>query len=70
MNKQRKKGNKKSRKEDAEFWLKRTASHMLQGNRLPVSAALVRGFIQYEDAFIYFPTLDPEVGNLTSDDKR
>jgi hypothetical protein len=32
MNKQRKKGIKKSRKEDAEFRPKRTASHMLQGN--------------------------------------
>ena len=38
--------------------------------RLPVSAALVRGFIQHEDTFIYFLTVDPEVGNLTSDDKR
>jgi hypothetical protein len=38
--------------------------------RLPMSAALVMGFIQQDDAFIYFPTLDPEVGNPTSEFKE
>jgi hypothetical protein len=33
---------------------------------LPVSAELVMVFIQHEDAFIYFLTVDPEVENLTS----
>jgi hypothetical protein len=38
--------------------------------RLPVSATLVMGFIQQEDAFIYFLTLDAEVGNPTSEFKE
>jgi hypothetical protein len=58
MNKQRKKGNKKSRKKDAEFRPKRTASHMLQGNSEDVLflylTALVMVFIQHKDAFYLF----------------